>query len=394
VNRSHATRLAVATAGAALALTIGLRADQPPAQSASPAVQTAAEKFKNIQVLTKLPADDLPNAMQAIAASLGVQCGFCHVQGPDGWHFDSDDRPAKATARKMMRMVEAFNNNASNDITINCATCHHGRQEPERTPPLATEMTPEQAAQAQAARGERGGRGATAPGAGRGAAAPGGRGRARPSETVDQVLEKYTQALGGASALAAAKSVVLHGTETTRDLQTHPVTVQETAAGAIRIETEGPRGPMSRTSDGKEAWMTQGDNTRPLDGIQAQQAGRLADLGLPLRAKERYASLAVQRYASLDGVNAIVLTGRPAPDVFEQLYFDRDSGLLLRRVVSTRTAMGVLPEQIDYSDYRDVNGVKLPFQVRYTTWNQVNTMKFSDAKLNAADEAAFRRGQP
>jgi hypothetical protein len=172
------------------------------------------------------------------------------------------------------------------------------------------------------------------------------------------------------------------------------VTVQETAAGAIRIETEGPRGPMSRTSDGKEAWMTQGDNTRPLDGIQAQQAGRLADLGLPLRAKERYASLAVQRYASLDGVNAIVLTGRPAPDVFEQLYFDRDSGLLLRRVVSTRTAMGVLPEQIDYSDYRDVNGVKLPFQVRYTTWNQVNTMKFSDAKLNAADEAAFRRGQP
>jgi hypothetical protein len=91
-------------------------------------------------------------------------------------------------------------------------------------------------------------------------------------------------------------------------------------------------------------------------------------------------------------MNAIVLAGRTAPDVTEQLYFDRDSGLLLRRVISTNTPLGSLVEQMDYSDYRDVSGVKLPFQVRHATWNQANTVKFTDVKLNVPlGDALFRQ---
>ena len=56
------------------------------------------------------------------------------------------------------------------------------------------------------------------------------------------------------------------------------------------------------------------------------------------------------------------MTGRPYPGVTEQLQFDRESGLLLRRSITTATPLGPLPEQIDYSDYRDVNGVKVPFR--------------------------------
>ena len=383
-------RLAVLTAGAALVLGIGLRADQqPPAQTPSPTGQTAAEHFKNIQILKTMPADQLPNAMQYIAASLGVQCGFCHVQGPDGWHYDSDDRPAKGTARKMMQMVNNFNS-GNNDITISCATCHHGHMEPERTPPLATELTPE-----QAARMGRGGPGSPGRGAqGAGAAARGAQGTRpqRPTETVDEVLGKYVQALGGQTAWAQAKTVVMQGTQTTRDLQTMPVKVEEKITGEYRIDLQGPQGPMSRVYDGKDAWMTMGTNTRPLEGLQAEQASRLAAFGLPVNAKERYTNLTVQRYASVDGMNTIVLGGRTAPDVTEQLYFDRDSGVLLRRVISTRTALGALAEQVDYSDYREVSGVKLPFQVHYATWNQANTLKFSDVKLNTPiDDARFRK---
>ena len=78
----------------------------------------------------------------------------------------------------------------------------------------------------------------------------------------------------------------------------------------------------------------------------------------------------------------IIVTGRSTPQVAEQFYFDRQSGLLVRRVVSTRTAFGVLPEQIEYSDYRAVDGVKVPFQVRRATWDSVTTAKFSDVKIN------------
>jgi hypothetical protein len=55
----------------------------------------------------------------------------------------------------------------------------------------------------------------------------------------------------------------------------------------------------------------------------------------------------------------VVLSGRPYPGVTEQLQFDRESGLLLRRSVTTSTPLGPLPEQVDYSDYRDVSGVKV-----------------------------------
>src|SRR5690242_18725855 len=101
----------------------------------------------------------------------------------------------KAKARKMMQMVNSIN--ASNyDITVSCATCHLGHNEPERTPPLATELTPEQVAKM----GRQGGAGAS--GAGRGPAQPGvapgqtGGGGQRPTESVDDVLAKYVQALG------------------------------------------------------------------------------------------------------------------------------------------------------------------------------------------------------
>jgi hypothetical protein len=84
----------------------------------------------------------------------------------------------------------------------------------------------------------------------------------------------------------------------------------------------------------------------------------------------------------------VVITGTPYPNVTEQLSFDRGTELLLRRVIITGSG-GVgfsimnLPEQIDYSDYRDVGGLKVPHTVRHATWNQVTTEKFSDVEINA-----------
>lgn len=379
--RSDLAKVALVSGAAALCLGIGVRAEQQPAPS-QPG-QTAGEHYKNIQVLKTIPADQLPNTMQYVAASLGVQCNFCHVQG----QFASDDKPMKATARKMMQMVNSING-ANYDITVGCATCHHGRMEPERTPPLATELTADQIA--RTAR-----QGGGAPGTGRGGqqgAPPAQSAPERPTETVDDVLSKYVQALGGHDAWAKASTVVMEGTQTSRDQRTSPIKIEEKITGEYRIDVQSPQGPASRVSDGKTTWFVVGDDTRELEGVQAQQAARLADFGLPVDAKQKYSDLAVRRYANLDGVNTVMLTGRTAPDVTEQLFFDRGTGVLVRRSIATRTPLGALAEQIDYSDYRDVSGVKLPFQVRHATWNQANTVKFSTATLNAPlDAGRFRK---
>ena len=117
---------------------------------------------------------------------------------------------------------------------------------------------------------------------------------------------------------------------------------------------------------------------------------RLADFALPLHLKERYATLLVNRaYDTIDGRPVVVITGSPHPNVTEQLSFDRETGLLVRRTISTGsggTGFNILNlgEQIDYSDYRDVGGLKVPHTIRHATWNQVTTEKFVDVKINAS----------
>ncbi len=110
---------------------------------------------KNIQVLKDVPPDQINLTMQYITASLGVQCNYCHVQGQN----DSDDKETKKVAREMMKMVDKLNATFfDGKPRVSCASCHNGRAKPMRTPPLAIDMTPEQAALAAAGRG-RGGRG-------------------------------------------------------------------------------------------------------------------------------------------------------------------------------------------------------------------------------------------
>jgi hypothetical protein len=375
--------------------------------------EKASEYYKNIKILKDLPAEQLPITMQFIAASLGVGCDFCHVTGPQGG-FDRDEKKPKDTARKMLQMVEAINTQQfEGRQQFNCTTCHHGNNRPDRNTVLAVEMTPGEAAAAQREGGDwQGGPGRSGPGsssapgaspprsAGRPSAAPNGPGARGPqgepdeppppAESVDQVLDKYVQALGGEAALARAKTRVMRGTATGRDLQTAPITVQEKVTGEYRIDTQGRQGPQSRVYDGKSAWVQMPNGIRDAEGFNAQQITRLADLALPLNAKQRYQNLRSARYGAIDGAPTVVLIGSPAANVVEHLEFDRASGLLLRRTVFTRTPLGQLHERIDYSDYRDASGIEMPYQVRHATWNNLTTEKFSDITVNAPiDEAQF-----
>jgi hypothetical protein len=130
---------------------------------------------------------------------------------------------------------------------------------------------------------------------------------------------------------------------------------------------------------------------------------RNADLGLPLHLKDRYQNLTAGRPARLAGatpgspaVDVNLLTGSPAQYVTERLYFDATSGLLVRRTITTSATpaslRGSLNEQIDYGDYRDVAGVKIPFEIKRTNWNTLDTLKIVDVKPNAqVNDATFAK---
>jgi len=433
----HLARLSIGVLAAILVVSFagrsGVSAQQPaPPQAGQPPQGGAPPQgppggpggrggfqLRNVQVLKDVPPDQWQLVMQYVAASLGVQCNYCHVMGDNA----SDDKQTKQTARKMMQMVSDLNKQFfAGKPTVSCASCHNGHAKPSKMSPLAVNMTQDEAAAAAAARGRRGGGPGGAPGGAPAAAGPGGapgapgapgaagapgggpgRGPAGPpppppvTETVDEVLSKYVQALGGQQALQNAKTRVMTGTVTNRDLTTANVTITEKSSGEARIEIASQPNPTIRATNGTAAWQVGGGggggfgggaNARDIAGFQVQQGFRLADFSLPLNVKQRYQNLTVKpAYETIDGKQAVVLTGSPYANVTEDLSFDRESGLLVRRTVTSGSAGGfgilALGEQIDYSDYRDVSGVKEPFTVKHSTWNAVTTEKFSDVKINA-----------
>ncbi len=406
--RLRASTLCLMCAIVAAAASAASAQAQPAAPPAAP--QTAGA-YKNVQVLKDLTPAQLHDSMVYFAAVMGGNCSSCHVRGADGeFAYEKDDNDHKTTARTMIPMTRAINTqHFKGEERVTCATCHQGRLEPSPIIQAALPLTPDQLA-ARAPQPGRGGAGAPggpppaagappaggqppagagrAQGAGGRAAPGGGRGPQRPTETVDQVLDKYIQALGGMDALAKLKTRTRTGTVTNRGAQTAPVVVEDTASGQVRTSIDGQPAASVRAFDGKAAWALNGPRVRDFEGVEATNVSLAADLALPADLKSSYAALAVQNYARIAGHQVISLQGRRANGVTEQLMFDRESGLLARRVIRLRTPMGELPVQIDYSDYRPIDGVQTPFEVRIADWESVSVFTFAQVAMNAPIEAA------
>ena len=86
----------------------------------------AEQEYKNIQLLKGLPADRLMPIMFAFKSSLGVDCTYCHIKD----QFEKDDKSAKQTARKMIKLVRDTNASLGSTARVNCFTCHRGQPQP------------------------------------------------------------------------------------------------------------------------------------------------------------------------------------------------------------------------------------------------------------------------
>jgi hypothetical protein len=321
-------------------------------------VKTAEQVYKNIIEMKGVPADQVAPAMQFIAASLGVQCETCHVQG----HMELDDKGAKRTARQMMAMTAAINKNSFNGRTqVTCYTCHRGSERPVSIPPvMESDAAPHAAMAAPAA-------GGTAP-------------------TVDQILEKYVAAVGGADALRKVASRDMRGKILVSGSET-PIEVITKAPNKRVAITQMGSGQSYTAFDGTAGWM--GSTGRPAREMTAAESGASAldaEFYLPLRLKEIYPQLRRGRAETVNGVECEVLNGSGAGHPAARLYFDKNTGLLVRMVRYAETPMGRMPTQIDYADYREQDGVKIPFRWTLARPNGRFTIQIAEVKSNLAVE--------
>ena len=245
-------------------------AQQPAAQQpAAPTGPLAPEKYKNIQVLTDVPAAQLDDTMQYFMAATGISCSGCHVrdQATGVFSYDLDTQRSKQTARRMIQLVKTVN---AGDFgaRINCATCHQGRNQPAGLQP-AIPFTADQLA-ALAARA--GGPPAGAPGAA-GTAGRAGRRRARQRAgppPLDDVIAKYVTALGGQAAIEKVNSIVITGTLVNRANQSVGFTIEQKGA-KYRESTDGAQATTSGF-DGTSGWVQGGSAIADISGFRLQQA--------------------------------------------------------------------------------------------------------------------------
>jgi len=339
---------------------------QHSAPATGPAVEakTAEQAFKNITQLKGAPADQLLPAMQFIAVSLGVECAFCHVQGK----MDLDDKPAKKTARDMMAMTAAINKNSfGGRQQVTCYSCHHGSTHPANMPPVLVADAP-------------------APSEPK-AAPPSGA-----SPTVDEIVDRYVAAIGGAGAIQKITSRVQKGTILAGGNET-PIEVITKAPNKRISITHTPNGESYTAFDGTSGWL--GNSGRPAREMSAAESGASgldAEFYLALRLKEVFTQLRRGRPEDINGIECDTLMGTGSGHPPVRLYFDKKSGLLLRQVRFAETPLGRNPTQIDYADYRDVDGVKVPLRWTLSRPNGRFTIQITDVKTNVeVDDARFAR---
>ncbi len=314
----------------------GAQSSAPNAPAAPAGPKLAEEEFKNIQALKGIPADQVIPSMQFIAASLGVECEFCHVAHAN----EKDDKKPKVTARKMINMMMAINkDNFEGHREVTCYSCHRGSKDPEATP-IITDEEAKPAAEEEKKAGEAK---ATLP-------------------SAEQLLDKYLAAIGGADALQKITSRVQKGTITAFGGQHFPVDVYSKAPDK-RLSVMHLQGGDSFTGfDGKQGWLSVPGRVHTMSATENAAARIDADLYLPAHLKTLYEKFRVDIGEKIDGHDTYLVAGRTEGQPPLRLYLDKESGLLLRLVRYAETPLGRNPTQIDYADYRNANGVKAPFR--------------------------------
>jgi hypothetical protein len=308
-------------------------------------------------------------SMRLMNTSLGVSCEHCHVADKE----EDDSKKEKQTARDMITMVMDINKKSSGGrAQVTCYTCHLGNADPATVPPLAG---PNDAIIAELEE-------APTPPAG--------------LPTADQIFTKYVNALGGEQAL---RKVTSRQVTIVADMPSGPreeprtvgqIEQYQKAPNMNVMVTKLPNGTTATGFNGAAAWtQTVQGRVAPVIGLDLNRAKRDADLYLPLDLKQIYPRLVVQGTEKVGDRDAYVVMGTPQGDSGERLYFDTQTGLLLRRVTTVPTAVGPNPTKIDYDNYRDVgDGTKYPYMIRITAVTTRRTYFIQKVQDNVAIDAA------
>jgi photosynthetic reaction center cytochrome c subunit len=313
------------------------------------------------------------------SAALGFSCEDCHTASSNDWaNYAKDVSPRKQMARRMVTIMTEINKQYfGGRQVVTCFSCHRGSNRPKVTPSLVmlygTPLLDELDVML----------------------APGPPG----TPTPDQILDKYLRAVGGADRVAKLTSYTAKGTYSGYGPEGFPRPVEIYAKAPNQravIVRDKEAGDNTTVFNGTAAWVSapfKPVDVMELHGAELDSARADAELLFPSNIKQALTNLR----SSSDFINdrtVLAVQGNKGAALVT-LYFDEETGLLTRVVRSTPSPVGRLPVQMDYSDFRDVAGVKLPFKWRMTWLDGRSNFELTEMQPNVAiDATRYNRPGP
>ena len=347
------------------------------AQGTSDRPQMAEEVFKNVQLLKGIPVDQFMGTMGLFSASTGLNCTDCHLDESGGnWAKYADDNARKQMTRRMMQMVDTINQtNFGGRQVVTCFTCHRGASRPSVKPSidlLYSSPPPFEPGDPIAP--------------------------ARGQPSADALLDKYITALGGAARLEELKGFTAKGRYLGYDdAEKSPMELYAAAPARRTVVSHTASGDLAWVFDGQSGWVAAPPTDRPLPVIPVtgQELEGLAievHVHFPVGLKQALTNWRVGVPTEIDNREVNVVQATTPKGGTVTLCFDAETGLLTRLVRFSASPVGRLVTRVDYADYREVAGVKMPFKWTVSWLNGKSIFEIESVQPNVPiDNARFAR---
>lgn len=218
---------------------------------------------------------------------------------------------------------------------------------------------------------------------------------AAPLPTSEQILDKYVEALGGKAAIEKI---------TSREAKGNFEVPAFGASGSVQMVSKAPSkaavvidvpgfGVIQQVYDGKTGWDNMPQmGLREISGSELETKKLDADFYRPLHLKELYPTITVKGKQKVEEKDAWLVEAKPASGTAEKWYFDVQTGLLVRQDAQRESAQGSAEIQVSFKDYRDIDGMKVPFELKQVLPGMEITIKLDSVKHNVeVDEARFAK---
>ena len=332
---------------------------------------TAGQLRKNIQVIKDIPESKLFLAMNAVGNALGVHCDHCHVNagkdpktGEDRWVWESDDKTPKLKAREMMKTVVELNAAKFGGAqAVSCYTCHRGGLGVARSMPL-----PPRDFVAESLNIRR---------------------QALPS--AGEVIARYVKAIGGHLATSRSDATILKGRVERSRGRTEAIELLIKGVDKYSIKTTSANGVTTQVANLSTGWIKTNERPRRLTSAVVADLRRSFAIYDTVKVPLSSESMRIEGIERVDSRDTYVLAIDEGRNVSIRYFFDVRTGYLVRRIVTTETMLAPLPEQTDFGDYRDVDGVKLPFRISTSTAAafETATRRFANISRRVKVDAAM-----